>query len=486
MVRGVVDKSGIGLACALSAATLIVPSAASAEVRREGQWPEKDPAISLDADGIPRNEALRKVATAAGWSLIVNAPKNDPVSVHVKDQPAGKVLEMLLMDGRYVARRDSAMILIAQDDTPPSSQAPAPQTPPVPPVPPVPAVPPVPPTPPSPPSPPSGSAETDESDDRGSDRVVTGGNIRVERDEVVHDVLVMGGNVEVWGLVKGDLTVMGGNVVVHEGAKVMGDAAAIGGTLTLHNDAVIKGDVSVLGGKLNRGERSRIGGEINAEGRRHDARAHRAKRHKHGKKGDQDAPAVSAAAETQGHAEEARGGRESSARRALREAGDAIARAVMLFVYGTVLIALAGDRTDQLKLQIASRPMRTFATGIVGSLAAVVVLAVLCVTIIGIPFAVIGLLLGCLAVFGAMCSVLETFGAAVLNHRTKNPYVHLAFGCLVYLISGAIPVVGGIVTIAVVFTAIGSLVATRCAGLIPAGKNAPSGSPYRDAPEPAI
>jgi uncharacterized membrane protein len=103
------------------------------------------------------------------------------------------------------------------------------------------------------------------------------------------------------------------------------------------------------------------------------------------------------------------------------------------------------------------------------------------VTVIGIPVAFVCALAAVLAIIAALCSVLETVGAALLGHRTKNPYVHLAFGALLFLVAGAIPVLGGLVKLAVLFTAIGSVVATRAAGLMPR-RFGGVGNPYRDAP----
>ena len=56
--------------------------------------------------------------------------------------------------------------------------------------------------------------------------------------------------------------------------------------------------------------------------------------------------------------------------------------------------------------------------------------------------------------------------------------MHLLVGCLLFLVSGAIPFVSGLVTLAVVLTGIGVVVATRAAGTV--GKNGPtSAGPYR-------
>ena len=78
----------------------------------------------------------------------------------------------------------------------------------------------------------------------------------------------------------------------------------------------------------------------------------------------------------------------------------------------------------------------------------------------------LGLLVAIVAVYGAVASVLTTFGAAVAGHRTQNPYVHLLIGCGAFLVASALPWIGGIVTAVVTLIAIGSLVATRGAGFL--------------------
>lgn len=431
-------------------ALALAPLAARAEVRRDGQWPDADPPVTLDVDGVPRSEALNRLAKAAGWSIVVSAPKGDPVSLHVSQQPAGKVLDLLLADGRYVARRDQSLISISPD-TGDATRAPSAPTPPTPLIPP--ALPAAPPPPPPPPS----AAAAEESDDDDRDRTVTGGSLRIEKGEVVHDVSVLGGNLDVWGTVTGDLAVLGGAAHIHEGAHVKGDATVMGGALDVESGAAIDGDVGVLGGKLNRAEGARIGGEIK-EGVHRDKSRREARKEARKEAGDK---------------------AKTSARTWAREAIDAINAAALLFVFGAVLLALMPDRMDKLRLQVAARPMRSFATGVVSIIAGVVLLAAVSVTIIGIPVAAVAAFAAVIATFAGMCSVLETAGAALLGHRTRNPYVHLAFGSVLFLILGAIPFLGGLVKIAVVLTAIGSVVSTRAAGLVPTKNRAVTA--YRDA-----
>jgi hypothetical protein len=155
-----------------------------------------------------------------------------------------------------------------------------------------------------------------------------------------------------------------------------------------------------------------------------------------------------------------------------------------MFALGAVLIALFTKRSEAIKVEFAARPMRTFAVGIAGLIGSIVVLAALCVTVIGIPFAVIGLLLGIFGVFAAMTSVLEVIGRALIGHKTKNEYGHLALGCALFAVVMMIPVVDSIAKLILMFVSIGSLVATRGAGLIPMRKNGQTPSdahPYRSA-----
>ena len=225
---------------------------AHADVRLEGAWPEADKSISLDADHMRRAEVVKRLADAAGWSLVMST-SDDPegrVDIHVKDQPAAKVLSLVLSEGKFVAKREGNLILLRTDDgtsTPAASPAP----------PPPPQVAPSPPLPPPPPPPPAAVPAK-----RGEDRTVTGGSLEIKRDEVVHDVSVFGGSVDVYGTVTGDLAVMGGRAEVHPGAHIVGSATTVGGSLHIRDGARVDGDVGVVGGSLRRDDKAQVGGSI--------------------------------------------------------------------------------------------------------------------------------------------------------------------------------------------------------------------------------
>ncbi|WP_437646081.1 hypothetical protein [Sorangium sp. So ce362] len=433
------SSSRLGAAALGAALGVSTSGAATAEILRKGSWPDVEPKVSVELSNEPRNEAVKRVAQAAGWSLVLNAPPGDAVDLHVKDQPADRVLELLLADGSYVATRDGDLIAIAPATPQPTLAQAAPA--------------------PGPPAALAPAASPDDAEDedaeeappssRGRDRFVTGGSLRVEKGEVVNDVSVIGGSLDVWGTVTGDIDVMGGSTHIHEGARVRGDVSTVGGPLTVADGARIDGDVDVVGGPLHRGERARIRGDVNNDL----------------------SPAGGDGASAQG------------ASTLARRAGHAVTRTAFLFAFGAVMLALWPRRMEALKVEIVARPMRSFALGVVGVLGALAIAVALCVTLIGVPFAVLGLLLAVVAVVAGGCAVLETAGAGLFGHRTKNPYAHLAIGCLGLLIVSAIPYIGGALCAAVALIGAGALVATRLAGLLrPKARSEGAAGPYRTSP----
>jgi hypothetical protein len=450
---------------ALVIASVAAAASAGARVRREGQWPDADKPVSLEASGVPRAQALRKLADAAGWSLVLRGPSSEAVDVHVKGQPASKVLELLLSDGDYVARREGTLVSIeredgAQGDSGPATDGSGAAAAPPPPLPPSP--------PQAPPVPSFGwkkhgdASPGGDAHGRAQDRTVMGGNVHIRKGETARDVTVFGGNVQVDGEVNGDVAVFGGNVEVHEGAHVSGDATVFGGRLALANGSRVDGDVSAIGGSLDRDPGAVVGGSVSGSG---------GNESDDGDSDDED-ESHEGKGEQQHHAMPP-----GIAARALTHLTHSLRVAAVLYVIGTVLLALAGRRMTMLRVEMAARPMRSIALGLVGSIAFVLVLVALCVTVIGIPIAIVALLVAIFAVLGAMGAMLSVAGEALLRHKTENPYVHLAVGCALLVAVAWIPWVGDIVAFALLLGSIGVLVATRCAGLVPK-KNGNGGS-YR-------
>jgi hypothetical protein len=411
-------------------AVLQIAGLAFGAVKRQGAWPEEDKAITLDLSSVSRAEAVRKVADAAGWSIVFKGLPEDKIDVHVKNQPAARVLDLVLSDAGYLARREGDIIQIQRDEGAQSDQAapaPAPA--------PAPAVSP----PPAPSSARHGKKHKHRDDSKASDRTVFGGSVRVEPTEVVDDIAVFGGSVDILGKSTGDVTVFGGSVHVHPGAHVDGDLAVIGGEVTVDDDASIDGDVVALGGELHRGDRARIGGEVKMLG---------------------------------DESSDDREGREWGPGRLFRfrTIGAQITKTAFLFLLGAVVIALATRRMQLLQSEIALRPMRSMAVGIASLVVGIILVVLLCITVVGIPVALVALLLGILAAYAGICAALSAIGSALVAHRSENPYVHLAVGCGVFLVAGFIPYFGTFITVLILFAGFGAFAATRAAGFVPADR----------------
>jgi len=291
--------------------------------------------------------------------------------------------------------------------------------------------------------------------ERGEDRDVFGGSLVIKKGEVVHTVTVTGGSLRVEGTVTGDLAVVGGSARVLAGGRVVGDATVFGGSLVVENGGRIDGDVGVAGGSVHRDEGGIIAGEVNEDG---------------GKKKHHEVTE-----EETSHPTTFR----DRAASAAHSIGSAVTKSALLFVFGCVLLALLAPPMERIRVEVAARPMRAFALGFVGAFAGLIgltiLLTLLCITVIGIPVAIVGLMLVILAVYGAVASVLTTVGAALLGHRTKNPYLHLLLGCAMLLVLSAIPIVGVLVTVALVSVAVGALIATRAGGLLERARRLPGG-----------
>jgi hypothetical protein len=397
------------LVLAIALGLALAPRMTHADVKHEGTWPLELKHVSIDATRIARTDAVTRVAKEAGWSVVLRDVDDDKaMDVHINDQPADKVLDVVLGDGDFVAKRDGTLITITgtAHKVPEVPTAVASVTPPPILVPPTVAT-------------------------RGEDRVAHGGDLVVGADETVHDVTVLAGSVTVYGTVTGNVTVLAGSSSLKKGAHVLGSATAMGGSIDVGDGAVVDGDVNVLGGSLDRHKGAKIGGAIHRNDDLHIGSSSSSSRHS-----------------------------------LLREVSDATTRAAMLFVFGAVLFALMGQRMNALRVEAASRPMRSFALGLVGAVGTVAVIALVAITIIGLPVAAVLILGAVFAAYAGICAVLATLGKALVGHKTENPHIHLLVGCAIFLVSGALPVVGGFATLAVVLMGIGVVVATRGAGAL--------------------
>lgn len=91
-------------------------------------------------------------------------------------------------------------------------------------------------------------------------KVAFGSTVRVGRDEVVNDIVSVGGDVKVDGEVRGDAVSIGGEAKIN--GRVTGGVVSIGGDVELGPEAEVFGDVVTVGGQLVREEGSSVLGEV--------------------------------------------------------------------------------------------------------------------------------------------------------------------------------------------------------------------------------
>ena len=397
---------GLGLA-ALCAATN-----ALADVRLEGDWAAAAPRVTLRLEGVPKDAALAELARKAGWNLVIHTDgirSAGDVTLDVTDADAKEVLESMLAEGSFVAkRRGAGGTLLEISALEAGVKAPPPGT----------------------------------GDARKRDRAVLGEDLRIEKGEVVGDVSVTGGSAEIFGTVDGDLVVTGGSVTVHEGGVITGDTLAVGGRVHVEKGGQARGDHKVIGGIFTHDDEGGVTSE-----------------------------------------QEPKGESLSLGARTSRGVSDVFGNFAFLFVLGALFLAVVPDRMDRLRTAVAEKPVASIAYGIAGVIGSIAGVVVLCVTVIGIPFALVFLMALAVAVAGALTASLTTAGAALLQHRTKNHYVHLALGSALFAVCGVLPWLGGWLQCAVVLASFGILVTTRVAGFVnrktPGDPATSSGLPYR-------
>lgn len=405
------------LAYALGVLVLFHAAVAEASVRKEGAWPRDEKVVTFQYEGT-RAGGLEKLAEQAGWSLVLTDKGGlytpHTVSVSMKDQAPADVLEALLEDGAFVAHRKGSLVRIDVLD----GGAPA-----------------------------AAGASPAASGDDAEDMKVMGGTGTVEKGQSVRNLTVMGGHCDVHGRVTGDVSVMGGSVVLHEGAVVEHDVTTMGGHVEVKKGAEVRGRASTLGGSIEDEDGEVVSGHVDgaAIGKAH--------------------------------------GAPSRASAFLRRASEAVTNTALLFLLGVVFLAVAPARMETLRVAVARAPMRQVGLGVVGALGSFVAVVLLCLTIVGIPFAGVGLMLGLVALYAGMVAALTTLGAALAKHKTDNQYAHLAVGCGVFLVAYPLPWIGPWLVAALMLVGVGALVSTRVAGYFPAKKGAgasvPPEGPYR-------
>jgi len=95
-----------------------------------------------------------------------------------------------------------------------------------------------------------------------SDRTQVGHDITVAPGEEIGEATCIGCSVRVRGHVSGDVTSIGGSILIEDQGQIDGDATTLGGGIHLAQSAKVTGDVTVLGGRIRRDPSASIDGDV--------------------------------------------------------------------------------------------------------------------------------------------------------------------------------------------------------------------------------
>lgn len=234
------------------------------------------------------------------------------------------------------------------------------------------------------------------------DRVAFGSDVTVARGEVVDDVVTFGGDADIQGTVHGDVSTFGGDI-------------------TIGPEGYVSGDANTFGGRIDVAEGGGIGGEAVGD----DVTA-----------GD-DAPEVEAWSAWLSH------------------------RLVFLLSFagaGVLVVGLFPKRLTRVAAALSEHPIRSF---VVGAVAAAVLLstsALLTLTLIGIPVALMLLAVlgwGWLVGFVGVCQALGDRLPFEQAHHGR--WIAFLIGCLAITFFGALPWFGWLVLTAVTLAGLGAV-----------------------------
>lgn len=287
-------------------------------------------------------------------------------------------------------------------------------------------------------------------------RVIIGESFTLKEGEVLkEDLLVIGGTafLEKGSKVAGNIFVLGGSLEV--GGLVEGDITATGGYVRLYETAVVKGNVLAAGADVDQDEGAQVEGEINAE---------------------VDRPFTFTFPGT---------GKISTVRVSFAPFWRAIAFLARVFILSALAVLSAmffPVQMERVTQAVVSQPIISGGLGFLTFLVTPLVAVLMAITLVLIPLSLLGVLLvSFLALFGWLALGLEVgkrLGLAFKQEWTPP----LAAGVGTFILTlilgsvGQIPCLGWALTVIVLCIGMGAVLLTRL-GSVPSSIERPSSGP---------
>ena len=254
--------------------------------------------------------------------------------------------------------------------------------------------------------------------ERARDVVVLGGNVRLDPGATAQRVTAIMGSVDLGpgASTDGEVVAIGGDIHVAPGARVAGDAVSIGGKIVIDESGEVEGqqtsiDIPGLGGLLT------IAGTRPWQSVRH-------------------SPLLSIAS--------------------------ALTQFAVFFGLGLLLMVVFPRRLDALIGSLVNAPVKAVLTGLLGTLSLPIAALLLVVTVVGIPL--IAVLVLAVALAGVMgYAALALFFGRALPFRFERgaPIIQLTIGTAILVAIGQIPILGFLSWMAAWLFVFGAVLRTR-------------------------
>ena len=270
------------------------------------------------------------------------------------------------------------------------------------------------------------------------------GNVYVTGD-VGGDVSTFGGNVEIAGNVGGDVSGAVGNVVIAEGATIGGEVNLAAGTVLV--EGTIDGDASIAADTITLGETASIGGDLTYDGEL---------------EGDTGVVAGDVTRDEgigpSGFSITGPGIEVVPSLEPLTTVLSAVYAFVLNLVLGAILLALFPRFSADVAERVATDPVRSGLAGLAVLVGIPILLVAIAITIIGIPFSIVGALAFAFVVWIGIVYGRFAVAAWLLERvDVDEPWIALVVGLAGGAVLAQIPVLGGLVNFVIFLLGLGAL-----------------------------
>jgi hypothetical protein len=383
-----------------------------------------------DFDETDVDDALRQIAEAADWSIVLPSGELGTISARLKNVPVEDALRAVLTQAGLVAAREGAVVTVrarsglpalsglsrdlrrAAEEAKRTAERELRRA-----------------------KREMGRASRDAADDKGESDKVVHGDVVVHANQSARDVVAIRGSIKVEpGAEVRDAVAVLGSVILEPGARAR-ETVAVGGDVRLGAGAVVEKDVVSVGGEVVRDPAAEIGGEEVSVG----------------------VPALSGLAGLAGS--RMLFGRSESP---VFVVGQVLAKFLVYFALALLALALFPRRLDVVSASFTAHPWKSIFTGLLGVVVAPLVVILLVATIIGIPLvAVAGLLLVAAGVLGFSALAFHIGRALPFRFERGTNVLQLAIGTAIVVLVTAIPFLGGMAWVAAALLTFGAVLRSR-------------------------